>query len=121
MRGSVETKGVSERHHHRDIRGASDASEGDVVRAVKDPVCGMGIDPRASAPRYEYNKRAYSFCSPGCLNKFSTDPRKYLAAAPEQILPVASGTIYTCPMHSQIRQVGPGFCPICGMALEPLP
>jgi len=116
----AETKGVSDHHHHSDVRAASDASEEDVVRVVKDPVCGMGIDPHASAHRYEYNRRTYYFCSLGCLNKFSTDPRKYLGAAPEQILPVAPGTLYTCPMHSQIRQVGPGFCPICGMALEPL-
>ena len=87
---------------------------------VRDPVCGMKIDPNTSRHQYEFEGQDYYFCSAGCRAKFMADPRKYLAglqasktgAAPE-------GTIYTCPMHPQIRQVGPGNCPICGMALEP--
>ena len=87
---------------------------------VRDPVCRMKIDPNTSRHQYEFEGQDYYFCSAGCRAKFMADPRKYLAglqasktgAAPE-------GTIYTCPMHPQIRQVGPGNCPICGMALEP--
>src|SRR6266480_4270095 len=61
----------------------------------------------------------HHFCSAGCRTKFAADPAKYLdkAAAPPADVP--EGTIYTCPMHPEIRQVGPGTCPICGMALEP--
>jgi len=89
-------------------------------QAVHDPVCGMTINPNTSRHRYEFKGQNYYFCSAGCRAKFTADPRKYLAglqtskteAAPE-------GAIYTCPMHPQIRQVGPGNCPICGMALEP--
>jgi Cu+-exporting ATPase len=86
---------------------------------VKDPVCGMDVDPAATAHHAEYQGQPYHFCSAGCRAKFVTDPDRYLGskqAAPE----IPPGTIYTCPMHPEIRQVGPGFCPICGMALEPV-
>jgi P-type Cu+ transporter len=85
---------------------------------MRDPVCGMTVDPATSQHRFDYRGETYHFCSAGCRTKFAADPEQYLdktkpkAAAPE-------GTIYTCPMHPQIRQVGPGSCPICGMALEP--
>ena len=87
---------------------------------TRDPVCGMAVDPHTTPHRHSYDGLPYYFCSAGCLNKFSADPRKYLAA--KQAKPstaVPEGTLYTCPMHPQIRQVGPGSCPICGMALEP--
>src|SRR5262249_58606711 len=64
--------------------------------------------------------RTYYFCSGGCLSKFKTDPKRFLTKELKMESAVPEGTIYTCPMHPQIRQVGPGFCPICGMALEPL-
>jgi P-type Cu+ transporter len=85
-----------------------------------DPVCGMTVDPATTLHRAAHAGRDYFFCSAGCRSKFVADPQKYLApkaaaAAPE----VPAGSIYTCPMHPQIRQVGPGSCPICGMALEP--
>jgi Cu+-exporting ATPase len=84
---------------------------------VKDPVCGMDVDPHTARHRADHAGHAYYFCSAGCRGRFSADPEKYLGqAAPE---PVPEGTIYTCPMHPEIRQVGPGSCPICGMALEP--
>ena len=85
---------------------------------ARDPVCGMTVDPATSKHRSDYGGETYHFCSEGCRTKFAADPTQYLnktkpkAAAPE-------GTIYTCPMHHQIRQVGPGNCPICGMTLEP--
>jgi len=84
-----------------------------------DPVCGMQVDPHTAKHRAEHAGRTYYFCSAGCRQKFIADPKRYLGdAAPAA--PVPEGTIYTCPMHPQIRQVGPGACPICGMALEPL-
>ena len=87
---------------------------------VRDLVCGMIVDPHTTPHRYNYAGRTYYFCSAGCLAKFSADPQKFVtppqAKAPQA---VPEGTIYTCPMHPQIRQVGPGSCPICGMALEP--
>ena len=87
---------------------------------VRDPVCGMMVDPHTTPHRHSYQGHPYYFCSAGCLKKFSAEPARY--SAKEQIAPstaMAEGMIYTCPMHPQIRQVGPGACPICGMALEP--
>ncbi len=84
-----------------------------------DPVCGMTVDPATSKHRFDHAGTTYHFCSAGCRTKFAADPAKYLnkAAAPPAEVP--EGAIYTCPMHPEIRQVGPGSCPICGMALEP--
>ncbi|WP_267902556.1 heavy metal translocating P-type ATPase [Cognatiluteimonas profundi] len=85
-----------------------------------DPVCGMQVDPARSTHHADHAGTRYHFCSAGCRAKFVADPAKYLAPAPAQATPEApAGTIYTCPMHPQIRQLGPGNCPICGMALEP--
>jgi Cu+-exporting ATPase len=85
---------------------------------ARDPVCGMIVDPSTSQHRFDYHGETFHFCSAGCRTKFASDPQRYLdKAAPKAAAPV--GTIYTCPMHPQIRQVGPGNCPICGMALEP--
>jgi Cu+-exporting ATPase len=82
-----------------------------------DPVCGMTVDRQTAKHRADYHGHNYYFCSAGCRTKFIADPPKYLGdRAPE---PVAEGAIYTCPMHPEIRQAGPGSCPICGMALEP--
>ena len=94
----------------------------DSAHKVKDPVCGMMVDPHKTAHKAEHAGRPYYFCSAGCREKFLADPERYLdpAAATERAEPVPEGTIYTCPMHPEIRQVGPGSCPICGMALEPV-
>jgi Cu+-exporting ATPase len=83
-----------------------------------DPVCGMTVDPATSPHRYVHGQRIYHFCSAGCRGKFAADPEKYLHGAAVAETPPA-GTIYTCPMHPEVRQAGPGACPICGMALEP--
>jgi Cu+-exporting ATPase len=78
----------------------------------------MSVDPTTSKHRFDHRGETFHFCSAGCRTKFATDPAKYLdKREPEPKLP--AGTIYTCPMHPEIRQVGPGSCPICGMALEP--
>ncbi|MBC7496989.1 MAG: heavy metal translocating P-type ATPase [Sphingomonadaceae bacterium] len=89
-------------------------------KTERDPVCGMMVDPHATAHRAEHDGHPYYFCSAGCRTKFMADPAKYLTPAElHSHEPVAEGTIYTCPMHPQIRQEGPGTCPICGMTLEP--
>lgn len=84
-----------------------------------DPVCGMKVNPQETPHRYSHKHQTYFFCSIGCRAKFAADPSKFSKAAPIE-LPATAGTIYTCPMHPQIRQVGPGICPICGMTLEPV-
>ncbi len=87
---------------------------------VKDPVCGMTVHPAKTTHHADHAGHAYHFCSTGCRTKFIAEPGKYLhARAPLRAEALAPGTIYTCPMHPQIRQPGPGSCPICGMALEP--
>ncbi len=87
--------------------------------AAKDPVCGMTVDPHTAKHRHTHEGHTYYFCREGCREKFAADPEKYLAPAGERAPPPPPGTIYTCPMHPEIRQEGPGPCPICGMALEP--
>lgn len=87
--------------------------------AVKDPVCGMDVDPVTTKHKTEHNGAAFFFCSASCRTKFEADPAKYLANVAKASV-VDDGAVYTCPMHPEVRQVGPGSCPICGMALEPL-
>ena len=87
---------------------------------VKDPVCGMTVDPHTTTHRHTHQGRPYYFCSAGCLSKFVAEPTKYLTEQPAVVEEPPAGTIYTCPMHPQIRQTGPGNCPICGMTLEPV-
>jgi Cu+-exporting ATPase len=114
----------SNRHEHSHESHGGMASSGTAANenqeGVRDPVCGMTVDPHTTPHRSNYAGRTYYFCSAGCLAKFLTDPQKFLtplqAKAPEA---APEGATYTCPMHPQIRQVGPGSCPICGMALEP--
>ena len=86
--------------------------------AVKDPVCGMTVDPETAKHRHTVDGTTYYFCAARCQEKFAANPAQYLD--PTQAPPEAPpGSIYTCPMHPEIRQEGPGSCPICGMALEP--
>lgn len=89
------------------------------MHTVKDPVCGMDVDPHKTPHRATHAGQPYYFCSAGCRSKFLAEPDKYLAGKPMPEA-VPEGTIYTCPMHPEVRQVGPGSCPICGMALEPV-
>ncbi|MFB9264303.1 heavy metal translocating P-type ATPase [Bradyrhizobium erythrophlei] len=83
-----------------------------------DPVCGMKVDPANAKHRFNHRGEDYFFCSGRCRERFEAEPDKYLTPR-EAEPPMPAGTIYTCPMHPEIRQVGPGSCPICGMALEP--
>lgn len=88
------------------------------ARHEVDPVCGMTVDPDTIEQRASHHGQPYYFCSAGCREKFDADPERYLTDR-ETAEEVPPGTQYTCPMHPQVRQVGPGNCPICGMALEP--
>jgi Cu+-exporting ATPase len=81
-----------------------------------DPVCGMEVDPDTDL-KSEYKGSTYYFCHPSCLERFNADPEAVLH--PSDAPPADPGAVYTCPMHPEIRQIGPGSCPICGMALEP--
>lgn len=115
------------RHAHRHSGRVQTVEE--LHDRVKDPVCGMMVDPRTTPHRHELNDTAYHFCSAGCRTKFAADPERYLnppGTDPATIHPAlgslpepAEGSVWTCPMHPEVRRPGPGSCPICGMALEP--
>ena len=110
-------------HAHHSTQGHAHHAHGSYTTAgddgrVIDPVCGMRVDPATRKHVLEHDHHTYHFCSAGCRTKFAADPQRYLDPKPRQDV-VPEGTIYTCPMHPEIRQVGPGSCPICGMALEP--
>ena len=112
---SAHAHGTAPRSGHASGAGDAPSKSGTVI----DPVCGMQVDPLATAHHATHAGTDYHFCSARCREKFVADPATYLSpaiAAPET---VPAGTIYTCPMHPQIRQEGPGTCPVCGMALEP--
>ena len=94
-------------------------SHAPAAHGVKDPVCGMTVDPHAAKHRHTHAGQPVYFCSGRCREKFIAEPAKYLTPETRSPEPVPAGTIYTCPMHPEIRQQGPGSCPICGMALEP--
>ncbi|MFN4922963.1 Cu+-exporting ATPase [Bradyrhizobium sp. USDA 4011] len=107
------TASASEHHAHHHHHGGA---QGTTV----DPVCGMEVDPDTARHKAEHGGRSFYFCSDRCRTKFAEDPAKYLHGEMKKTqADVPEGTIYTCPMHPQVRQVGPGNCPICGMALEP--
>ncbi|MCC8976864.1 heavy metal translocating P-type ATPase, partial [Bradyrhizobium brasilense] len=111
-------------HHHNGAAAHSccggkhdhDTTPAEAAFAI-DPVCGMKVNPATAKHRFSYNGEEYLFCSSRCRERFEADPEKYLK--PREEPPAPAGTIYTCPMHPEVRQVGPGSCPICGMALEP--
>jgi Cu+-exporting ATPase len=110
----------------------------------RDPICGMSVDPLKAAAEYQHAGKTYYFCSAGCAERFSKEPEKFLAPpspartkhdhsvgqvsehqeliAPSMhpIIPAKKNARYTCPMHPEVVQVGPGACPKCGMALEPM-
>ena len=107
-------------HYHSDQTAGHSCCTGNhgTEGLARDPVCGMEVDAEKIEHHAEHGGQAYYFCSAGCRTKFVAEPSRYLKpkAAPE----TPAGTIYTCPMHPEIRQVGRDFCPICGMALEPV-
>src|SRR3990167_6336899 len=104
---------MAHEHHHG-------APCGHDHETATDPVCGMKVKVAGAKNTATHDGRTYYFCNPKCLQKFTAEPDRYLKPAEAVAAPpVPAGTIYTCPMHPEIRQVGPGSCPICGMALEP--
>ncbi|HOM14346.1 MAG TPA: heavy metal translocating P-type ATPase, partial [Rubrivivax sp.] len=119
----MDTRAHAGHEHHAHSHARHPPSTG--VAELKDPVCGMTVTEQ-SAHRIEHDGRPYYFCSAKCLAKFSTEPGKYLQPAAAEAPPAppaaeaAPGTIYTCPMHPEIRQDHPGNCPKCGMSLEPV-
>ena len=105
-------------HSHPAGHSCCSAKSADGGAKAVDPVCGMTVDPATAAHRAVHDGQHYFFCSAGCRTKFIADPDRYLGET-RQPAPVIPGAIYTCPMHPEVRQEGPGSCPICGMALEP--
>jgi len=85
-----------------------------------DPVCGMTLDPATAAGHVDYRGTTYHFCSQHCVHAFRADPEKFLAGKARPATPAKADANYTCPMHPEIVQVGPGSCPKCGMALVPM-
>ncbi len=107
-------------HPHQHHSGVSAA-------LVRDPVCGMDVDPGAGGQHSEHLDQTYHFCSKHCQARFDADPAAYVVEADRTHRSVKPAAVsagaeveYTCPMHPEIRQPGPGACPICGMALEPV-
>jgi len=103
-------------HGHACCEGANAPTQ-----QATDPVCGMKVDPASAAGSHEHAGVMYYFCGKHCLAAFKADPPKYLVkSAPPAIQAAPAGTQYTCPMHPEILQEGPGSCPKCGMALVPI-
>ena len=95
------------------------------VEMVKDPVCGMDVNPKTTSHRHDHDGTTHYFCGPGCKTKFKADPEGYLSGDIQRAKAAAGAAMpadaeYTCPMHPEIVQIGPGTCPKCGMALEPM-
>jgi Cu+-exporting ATPase len=108
-------------HHGHAHDHLEHSAPGSTDEALKDPVCGMTVT-KESPHHAEHAGRPYWFCSAGCRTKFLNEPQKYLAPvqSPTEPTAAAAGTVYTCPMHPEIRQDRPGNCPKCGMTLEPV-
>ncbi len=110
---------LSEGHIHNDHCSHSAHDAEAMVHAVRDPVCGMTVDPATAKHSAVHGGATFHFCSAGCKTRFEADPAKFLSPAPPPE-PADEHAVYTCPMHPEIHQDGPGDCPICGMALEPM-
>jgi Cu+-exporting ATPase len=91
------------------------------TQAFIDPVCGMTVSPARAAGHMDHEGETYYFCGQSCLKRFQADPQQFVGSAEkaEPTAPTVAGATYTCPMHPEIVQDGPGSCPTCGMALEP--
>ena len=104
--------------HHDHIHAAR--PETSLPDMVTDPVCAMSVDPATTPHVATYAGAHHYFCSAGCLTKFNADPVRYTGDAPRPTEPAPEGAVWTCPMHPEVQRPGPGSCPICGMALEPM-
>ena len=91
-----------------------------VAAEVVDPVCGMTIAPEDAVGQVEHKGQTYYFCNDSCIEQFKADPERFLQPSSAPSTPARTDVEYTCPMHPEVRQWGPGSCPICGMALEPV-
>ncbi|MFC3231053.1 heavy metal translocating P-type ATPase [Marinibaculum pumilum] len=115
----TETQGCGHQHH-----GHGHGHDHGVGGTVKDPVCGMDVDPQTAKHSLEHDGRTYHFCSGRCADRFAAEPSRYVdasgTAVPQAPAEAPPGALYTCPMHPEIVQEGPGSCPKCGMALEPM-
>ena len=101
----------------------NDGTPDENSKEVHDPVCGMSVEPDVGTPHAEHTGMKYYFCSQGCCDKFVAEPSRYAGgqtAAPQPMGGKDTKMIYTCPMHPEVKQPGPGACPKCGMALEPM-
>jgi Cu+-exporting ATPase len=111
-------------HSHHDRAGEAAPPDGLAPGEVIDPVCGMSISPADAVGTADYQGKTYHFCSDRCLEQFRADPARFIDASRTEDSRAATAADraaeYTCPMHPEIRQIGPGSCPICGMALEPV-
>jgi Cu+-exporting ATPase len=118
---STQAHGAHSGHDHDRERGSythGDHAPIATPEKVLDVVCGMTVDPATATQRYAYHGREYFFCGSRCRERFAADPESFLT--PRKSAPaMPAGTIYICPMDPEVRQEGPGTCPICGMALEP--
>ena len=118
---SIQNGTHSHEHHHAHNHGDMYHEHTSAEDSIKDPVCGMAVKNQSNYS-FSFKNVMYYFCSNGCKEKFVISPEKYLDGILKDS-PVSvpkAVTIYTCPMHPQIRQDHPGNCPICGMTLEPL-
>ena len=109
-KGSGASVTADHHDHHHHAGGAA---------TVVDPVCGMSVDPATTSHHAQHGGREYHFCSAGCRTKFIADPGIYTGEKERPEPKASPGAMWTCPMHPEVRQEGPGTCPICGMALEP--
>ena len=111
-----------EHQHHHQHAGSTDATPAPGAGTAMDPVCGMTVDIATAKHRHSFDGSTWYFCSRHCLDRFVADPGRYAKGVhePEPMASAPPGAIYTCPMHPEIRQLGPGTCPKCGMALEPV-
>jgi Cu+-exporting ATPase len=113
---AMDLKHIGKPAQAHDCCGDSPAAGGEI-----DPVCGMTVDPASAAGQVTHAGQTYFFCSRHCVAKFEADPERYLGgAAKTPIVAAPVGAKYTCPMHPEIVRDGPGTCPKCGMALEPM-
>jgi Cu+-exporting ATPase len=113
---------MGQHEHHEHLHSATLPG----AATVKDPVCGMSVDPTTAPGSNEWHGTTYYFCSQKCLAKFKQNPEKFVGDSPKSVIQPAArqsappGAQYTCPMHPEIVRDGAGVCPICGMALEPI-
>lgn len=120
--GHTATAPAHETHHHEhhDHHHDHGAHHHLAAHVTKDPVCGMTVDPSTAKHQAEHDGHTFYFCAQRCKDKFLADPARYLKPDDAPPPPALAGAVYTCPMHPEVQQIGPGHCPKCGMALEPM-